>query len=34
MGDWAPEKKIEVDGRYLYLWRVPATPPSSAGGGK
>jgi SAM-dependent methyltransferase len=24
MGDWEPEKKIEVDGRYLYLWRVPA----------
>jgi tRNA G37 N-methylase Trm5 len=32
MGDWAPEKKIEVDGRYLYFWRVPATPP--AGGAK
>ena len=30
MGDWAPEKKIEVDGRYLYLWRVPANPPSAA----
>lgn len=24
MGDWEPEKRIEVDGRYLYLWRVPA----------
>jgi ribosomal protein L11 methylase PrmA len=32
MGDWAPEKKIEVDGRYIYLWRVPAHPP--AGGAK
>ena len=32
MGDWAPEKKIEVDGRYLYFWRVPANPP--AGGAK
>jgi SAM-dependent methyltransferase len=32
MGDWAPEKKIEVDGRYLYFWRVPASPP--AGGAK
>ena len=27
MGDWEAEKKIEVDGRYLYLWRVPAHPP-------
>jgi precorrin-6B methylase 2 len=32
MGDWSPEKKIEVDGRYLYLWRVPAHAP--AGGAK
>jgi tRNA G37 N-methylase Trm5 len=30
MGDWAPEKKIEVDGRYIYLWRVPANPPAAA----
>jgi len=29
MGDWEPEKRIEVDGRYLYLWRVPAHPPAS-----
>jgi len=28
MGGWEPEKKIEVDGRYLYLWRVPAKPPA------
>jgi precorrin-6B methylase 2 len=27
MGDWQPEKRIEVDGRYLYLWRVPSSPP-------
>lgn len=27
MGEWQPEKRIEVDGRYLYLWRIPATPP-------
>jgi precorrin-6B methylase 2 len=27
MGDWEAEKKIEVDGRYLYLWRVPSTAP-------
>jgi hypothetical protein len=30
MGDWQPEKRIEVDGRYLYLWRVPASPPALA----
>jgi SAM-dependent methyltransferase len=29
MGDWEPEKRIEVEGRYLYLWRVPANPPSA-----
>ena len=23
MGDWEPEKKTEVDGRPLYLWRIP-----------
>ncbi len=23
MGDWKPERRIEVDGRYLYLWIVP-----------
>ena len=23
MGDWTPEKKIKVDGRPVYLWRVP-----------
>ncbi len=27
MGEWQPEKRIEVDGRYLYLWRIPAQPP-------
>lgn len=27
MGEWEPEKRIEVEGRYLYLWRVPTTPP-------
>jgi len=27
MGGWEPEKKIEVEGRYLYLWRVPSKPP-------
>ena len=24
MGDWQPEKKIEVDGRNLYYWTIPA----------
>jgi len=28
MGGWEPEKRIEVDGRYLYLWRIPKTPPA------
>jgi len=28
MGGWEPEKRIEVDGRYLYLWRIPKTAPT------
>lgn len=28
MGEWQPEKRIEIDGRYLYLWRIPANPPT------
>lgn len=24
MGDWAPEKKLESDGRTVYFWTVPA----------
>lgn len=24
MGDWKPEKQMDVDGRRIYLWRVPA----------
>jgi hypothetical protein len=28
MGEWEPEKRLEVDGRYLYLWRVPKTAPA------
>lgn len=28
MGEWEPEKRIEVDGRYLMLWRVPKTAPA------
>ena len=23
MGDWAPEKEIEVDGHAIYLWTIP-----------
>jgi hypothetical protein len=23
MGDWPPEKKIQVDGHWIYLWTVP-----------
>jgi ribosomal protein L11 methylase PrmA len=28
MGEWEPEKRIEVDRRYLMLWRVPKTAPT------
>ena len=24
MGDWKPEKQLELNGRVIYLWRVPA----------
>jgi SAM-dependent methyltransferase len=24
MGDWPPEKEIEVEGDKIYLWRIPA----------
>jgi SAM-dependent methyltransferase len=24
MGDWAPEQQLEVDGRQVYFWTVPA----------
>ncbi len=24
MGDWKPEKEMDVDGRRIYFWRVPA----------
>lgn len=26
MGDWTPEREIEVDGHRIYLWRIPARP--------
>jgi tRNA A58 N-methylase Trm61 len=28
MGDWEPDKKVELDGRTLYLWTIPASTPS------
>lgn len=27
MGDWAPEKRLEVDGRVAYFWTVPPRKP-------
>ena len=27
MGDWKPEKTVELDGHTIYLWTVPAKPP-------
>lgn len=29
MGDWAPEKKVDIDGRIIYFWTIPAKPPQS-----
>ncbi len=29
MGDWKPDKKMDVDGRTIYLWTVPARPPAA-----
>ena len=26
MGDWKPDKTVDVDGRYIYLWVIPAKP--------
>lgn len=31
MGDWPPEKKIEVEGDTFYYWTVPSRPPSGGG---
>jgi len=28
MGDWAPQKQIEVEGHKIFLWTIPATPPA------
>ena len=27
MGDWPPEKTIEVEGHKIYLWTIPSAPP-------
>lgn len=29
MGDWQPEKVVEVDGRTVYYWVVPENPPTN-----
>lgn len=29
MGDWTPEKEVDVSGRKIYFWTIPAHPPSS-----
>jgi SAM-dependent methyltransferase len=29
MGDWQPEQKQDVGGTTIYLWRIPAHPPSN-----
>lgn len=26
MGDWKPDKKLEVNGRTVYLWTIPGAP--------
>ena len=28
MGDWKPEKRVELNGRTIYLWTVPQQKPS------
>jgi hypothetical protein len=27
MGDWAPEKTVEVEGHQIHLWTIAVTPP-------
>jgi tRNA G37 N-methylase Trm5 len=27
MGDWKPDKTVDVSGRSIYLWIIPSTPP-------
>lgn len=31
MGDWQPEQKLDVNGRTVYFWTVPARPADSKG---
>ena len=28
MGEWKPDKEIEVEGHKIFLWSIPATPPN------
>jgi hypothetical protein len=30
MGDWKPEKTLDLNGHTVYFWTVPARPPASA----
>ena len=32
MGDWVPEKEIEIDGHSIYLWTIPAKRPAGPPG--
>ncbi len=32
MGEWKPEKTIEVGGHKIYLWTIPKTPPQVSDG--
>ena len=34
MGDWLPDRKIEVEGRPIYLWRIPAGAAAAAPAGR
>jgi hypothetical protein len=27
MGDWKPEKTVELNGRTIYFWTIPARKP-------
>jgi hypothetical protein len=29
MGDWKPEKELDVDSRKVYYWTIPKTKPAS-----
>jgi SAM-dependent methyltransferase len=32
MGEWKPDKEIEVNGSRIYLWTIPKTPPHLSDG--